>query len=149
MLALLLSPVPMVRGFGLLLVAGVAIALAGALHGGRCRDGASGAEAGRDATAAALRSAGAVQLAAAWRGAHELLLENPLTRLISARGARRLRAQPRRVLCVGLALAALGWGLDTQTSVETDITKLVPQSLGSLRGSTSSSARPGWAARST
>ncbi len=29
-------------------------------------------------------------------------------------------------------LAALGWGLDTQTKVETDITKLVPQSLGSL-----------------
>ena len=27
----------------------------------------------------------------------------------------------------GLALAALGWGLDTQTRVETDISKLVPQ----------------------
>ncbi|MEA2217167.1 MAG: uncharacterized protein QOK19_2728, partial [Solirubrobacteraceae bacterium] len=37
------------------------------------------------------------------------------------------------VLAAGLALAALGWGLDTQTKVETDITKLVPQSLGSLR----------------
>jgi predicted RND superfamily exporter protein len=36
------------------------------------------------------------------------------------------------VLAAGLALAALGWGLDTQTKVETDITKLVPQSLGSL-----------------
>jgi uncharacterized protein len=37
------------------------------------------------------------------------------------------------VLCAGLALAALGWGLDTQTKVETDITKLVPQNLGSLQ----------------
>src|SRR5213075_701484 len=40
---------------------------------------------------------------------------------------------PARVLGVGLALAALGWGLDTQARVETDITKLVPQSLGSLQ----------------
>jgi hypothetical protein len=36
-------------------------------------------------------------------------------------------------LGVGLALAALGWGLDTQTSVQTDITKLVPQNLSSLQ----------------
>ena len=41
--------------------------------------------------------------------------------------------RPGRVLGVGLALAALGWGLDTQTRVETDITKLVPQNLGSLQ----------------
>ncbi|TMK24382.1 MAG: hypothetical protein E6G62_08440 [Actinobacteria bacterium] len=41
--------------------------------------------------------------------------------------------KPQRVLAVGLALAALGWGLDTQTRVETDITKLVPQSLSSLQ----------------
>src|SRR5207237_1644276 len=41
--------------------------------------------------------------------------------------------RPGRVLRVGLALAALGWGLDTQTRVETDITKLVPQNLGSLQ----------------
>ena len=42
--------------------------------------------------------------------------------------------RPGRVLGVGLALAALGWGLDTQTKVETDITKLVPQNLSSLEG---------------
>jgi predicted RND superfamily exporter protein len=41
--------------------------------------------------------------------------------------------RPARVLCVGLALAVLGWGLDTQTHVETDITKLVPQNLESLQ----------------
>ena len=41
--------------------------------------------------------------------------------------------RPGRVLGVGLALAALGWGLDTQTRVETDITKLVPQNLSSLQ----------------
>ncbi len=42
--------------------------------------------------------------------------------------------RPGRVLCAGLALAALGWGLDTQTRVQTDITKLVPQNLSSLQG---------------
>ena len=41
--------------------------------------------------------------------------------------------RPERVLCIGLALAVLGWGLDTQTKVQTDITKLVPQNLGSLQ----------------
>ena len=41
--------------------------------------------------------------------------------------------RPGRVLAIGLALAALGWGLDTQTKVETDITKLVPQNLSSLQ----------------
>jgi predicted RND superfamily exporter protein len=45
--------------------------------------------------------------------------------------------RPHRVLAVGLALAALGWGLDTQTRVETDITKLVPQNLSSLQNLTS------------
>jgi predicted RND superfamily exporter protein len=34
---------------------------------------------------------------------------------------------------VGLALAALGWGLDTQTQVQTNIEKLVPQKLESLQ----------------
>ena len=41
--------------------------------------------------------------------------------------------RPGRLLGVGLALAVLGWGLDTQTHVETDITKLVPQNLESLQ----------------
>ena len=40
--------------------------------------------------------------------------------------------RPTRVLGVGLALAVLGWGLDTQTQVQTDIAKLAPQRLSSL-----------------
>ena len=40
---------------------------------------------------------------------------------------------PGRVIAVGLAFAVLGWGLDTQTHVETNLEKLVPQSLPSLR----------------
>src|SRR5439155_1112142 len=40
---------------------------------------------------------------------------------------------PRRVLLVAGALAVLGWGLDTQAGVETDVQKLVPQKLTALR----------------
>ena len=48
-------------------------------------------------------------------------------------GAGQAPRRPGRVLCVGLALAVLGWGLDTQTHVETNIEKLVPQNLESLQ----------------
>ena len=83
-----------------------------------------------DARAAAAQAA----VAAAWRGARELLLDNPLTRFVSRAALVGAVRRPGRVLLVGLALAALGWGLDTQTKVETDITKLVPQNLSSLQG---------------
>jgi len=131
MLALLLSPVPMVRGFGALLIVGVAIALACALTAGA----ATIALAGRARAPGLLAgSPASARLAAAWRGAHELLLDNPLTRLLSRAALVGAVRRPERVLCVGLALAVLGWGLDTQTRVETDITKLVPQNLSSLQG---------------
>ena len=129
MLVLLLSPVPMVRDFGILLVVGVALALVSALTVGA----AALALPGRAAhPLRPLRVPGVSQLAAAWRGARELLRENPLTRALTTAALVGSVRRPERVLCVGLALAALGWGLDTQTSVETDITKLVPQNLSSL-----------------
>jgi hypothetical protein len=128
MLVLVLSPVPMVRGFGVLLVAGVAIALLCALTAGAA---AMALPAGPARTP---RSPIALRLVAAWRGARELLRENPLTRAVSAVALGVAIRHPQRLLGVGLALAALGWGLDTQTKVETDITKLVPQGLSSLQG---------------
>jgi hydrophobe/amphiphile efflux-3 (HAE3) family protein len=132
MLVLLLSPVPMVRGFGVLLVVGVAIALLCALTVGAAAislsaPGAPGPPARRTGALAA------GPLAPAWRGARELIAANPLTRLITRAALVGSVRHPARVLCVGLALAALGWGLDTQTKVQTDITKLVPQSLSSLQ----------------
>jgi hydrophobe/amphiphile efflux-3 (HAE3) family protein len=129
MLVLLLSPVPMVRGFGVLLVVGVAIALLCALTVGA----AALTLLGRRRPARAARVPDALHLAAAWRGARELLRENPLVRLLTRAALVGAVRRPERVLCVGLALAALGWGLDTQTRVETDITKLVPQNLSSLQ----------------
>jgi hydrophobe/amphiphile efflux-3 (HAE3) family protein len=41
--------------------------------------------------------------------------------------------QPGRVLAVGLFLAALGWVADTQTAVQSDVTKLVPSNMPALR----------------
>jgi predicted RND superfamily exporter protein len=40
--------------------------------------------------------------------------------------------RPERVLAIGLAIAVVGWVADTQTKVESDVTKLVPQSLPAL-----------------
>ncbi len=140
MLALLLSPVPMVRGFGVLLVVGVAVALVCTLTVGAAalslavpRAGAS-AERGRKPRAPAAFARTTAAFVAAWRGAGEMLRSNPLTRFVRGIALGVAVRRPERVLAAGLALAALGWGLDTQTSVQTDITKLVPQSLSSLRG---------------
>jgi hypothetical protein len=71
-------------------------------------------------------------LGPAWQGARELLTDNPLTRLVSRSALVYAVQRPGRVLGVGLALAVLGWGLDTQTQVQTDIAKLAPQNLSSL-----------------
>jgi len=146
MLALQLSPVPMVRGFGVLLVVGVAIAFLCALTVGSAAlvlAGRGGAQTGAGplpASPGAWREAPArasealdTSLGAAWRGARELLLENPVNRFLARVALLEAPRRPGRVLCAGLALAVLGWGLDTQTHVETDITKLVPQNLQSLQ----------------
>jgi hydrophobe/amphiphile efflux-3 (HAE3) family protein len=144
MLVLLLSPVPMVRGFGLLLAVGVVIAFLCALTAGSAtlvlaeRRAIAHSATGRGvprpsrATRVDLGAFG-VSLGAAWRGARELLLENPVNRFVGRVALVQAPRRPGRVLCVGLALAALGWGLDTQTHVETNIEKLVPQNLESLQ----------------
>jgi uncharacterized protein len=149
MLVLLLSPVPMVRGFGLLLVAGVVIAFLCALTAGsavlvladrRAPGRRSALEGGAGAAAGAAghlftraRVSLGTNLGAAWRGASELLLDNPVNRFVGRVALVEAPRRPGRVLCVGLALAILGWGLDTQTHVETNIEKLVPQNLESLQ----------------
>ncbi len=90
--------------------------------------GARAREAGARAREAIDASVGS-----AWRGARELLLDNPVNRFVTRVALVEAIRRPGRLLGVGLALAALGWGLDTQTRVETDITKLVPQNLESLQ----------------
>ncbi|HTU95091.1 MAG TPA: MMPL family transporter [Solirubrobacteraceae bacterium] len=135
-LVLVLSPVPMVRGFGLLLVAGIAVAFLCALTAGSAvlilgeRDGG--------------------WLGASWRGAADIVA--PVTRTV-ARAGRRLTPRPRpvrtgparpgrivsavlarpgRVLALAALLAVIGWVADTQTAVQSDVTKLVPTNMPAL-----------------
>ncbi len=134
-----LSPVPMVRGFGIVLVVGIAIALActlavvpAALTLSRSGGGLIGASlrgAGEllaePARAAARLCSGA---GASVRGAGEIL---GLNRIGPGRPERLLTAlarHPVRVLAVGLVVAGGGWVADGHTPVQSDITKLVPQS---------------------
>jgi hydrophobe/amphiphile efflux-3 (HAE3) family protein len=116
-LVLLLSPVPMVRGFGLLLVVGILIALALAIVAGFAalvRFGGGGPPAPRRRSAR-LDALGERLAGRAWRALGIAL------------------ARPRRVLAIALAVAVAGLALDTQTTVESDIQQLVPQDLQALR----------------
>jgi hypothetical protein len=157
-LVLLLSPVPMVRGFGLLLVAGIVIALALALVAGTAALAFARQTADRpDAPATGGRrrpwSGAGESLLAAVRGARDVVRPAtdagrravaPLARRTGdavrprAGGLARTaiagaQRHPGRVLAIGAVLAVAGWGLDTQTRVESDIQKLVPQNLGAVR----------------
>ena len=129
-LVLLLSPVPMVRGFGLLLVLGIALSLL-------CTFTVGSAALARFSRTAARRpgrphrAPGPVALAL--EGAREIVRDNRVFRGVRQVAWRQALGHPERVLAVGLVLAVAGWGLDTQTSVQTDVTKLVPQNLASLR----------------
>jgi hydrophobe/amphiphile efflux-3 (HAE3) family protein len=136
-LVLGISPVPMVRGFGLLLVGGIFIALATAITLGTAALVGT-TDARRRRMPGAVAAAGEM-VASAGRGAGELLADNRVARAIGSRG-RAVRSaalgaavrRPGRVLAVGLAIAVVGWAADTQTKVESDVTKLVPQSLPAL-----------------
>jgi uncharacterized protein len=172
LLVLMLSPVPMVRGFGLLLVVGIALAFLcaltagsaalvlagrGAQRGGRdfagvdggmgeskkwglARTRASSAGVGESGMKSEDGSSGGARggqallatLVSAWNGAREVLTDNAASRFVSSMALDRAVRYPGRVLGIGLVLAALGWGLDTQTQVQTDISKLAPQNLSSL-----------------
>jgi hydrophobe/amphiphile efflux-3 (HAE3) family protein len=162
-LVLLLSPIPMVRGFGLLLVTGIALAFAVALTAGSAalalhpsapnpttpigrvavrmhvRPPAGGRARTRSrqdppATAPALTA-----LHGATAGARQLLRDGAQATLgASVR-------HPGRVLGVALALAAIGWAAETQTRVVSDVRALVPADLpalvdlGTLQDATASS----------
>ena len=114
-----LSPSPLVRSFGLLLVIGVALAFAIALTGGLAALGLS-----------------------AWRGSARAGEEPPPSRHVAGANARLQRtgvaaialalASPRRVIAAGLLLAVCGWVASAGTGVETDIRELAPPNLKAL-----------------
>jgi predicted RND superfamily exporter protein len=104
-LALQLSPIPMVRGFGLLLILGIAIGLGLVVTAGFA--------------ALSLRSAG------------EEAAARPLVPLGRVVGV--ALAHPTRVLAIGGVLAAIGWGLGTQVETVSDIRSLGPQGLQEIK----------------
>jgi hydrophobe/amphiphile efflux-3 (HAE3) family protein len=161
-LVLSLSPVPMVRGFGGLLVIGVLVAFAIAVTGGfavlalvrdsrtrpRGRARRPAVAAAREQLRAAWLGAGGI-LSACGRGALELL-PRPVRNAAGAAQAgvravpgrvsaawRRALAEattrPVRVVGIGAAVAAVGLVADTQTRVVSDIPRLVPADLPALR----------------
>lgn len=144
-LVLLLSPIPMVRGFSVLMGAGVLIAFAVALLAGFA---ALSLRTLRAAGRGASPGSGVLSFAqTSWReklrarrktqqreehpsppptaGGHPSSLPD--------RAVELALAYPKHVLGVGLALAAIGWGLGTQIETESNITKLAPQNLGAVK----------------
>ena len=131
-LVLLLSPVPMVRDFGALLVVGVALSLAFALSAGTAALAIGRARADGPLARSA-RGAGEL-LTATWRPVGGALA--PVGRgvaRISGATVRGALARPTRFLAVGLVLAAAGWVADSRAHVVSDLDRLVPQDLRAVQ----------------
>jgi hydrophobe/amphiphile efflux-3 (HAE3) family protein len=104
-LALQLSPIPMVRGFGVLLILGIVIGLVLAFVVGFA----------------------ALSLRPATGGAegHPLL---PSERFVGL-----ALSHPKRVLAIGGTLAVIGWGVGTQIDTVSDVQSLGPQGLREIK----------------
>ncbi|MDA0183703.1 MMPL family transporter [Solirubrobacter phytolaccae] len=117
-LILLFSPVPMVRGFGALLVVGVGVALLLTVTAGQAVL----------LLAARRRSSGGA-LARSFRGAGDLVDAVRLPRVRSGGALPWVIGNARAVLVAAVLLAVCGWALDSRISIESELPKLVPQSL--------------------
>ncbi|HEY8501480.1 MAG TPA: MMPL family transporter, partial [Solirubrobacterales bacterium] len=104
-LALQLSPIPMVRGFGWVLIVGIAIAFVLALTAGL----------------------GTLELRRARPVSGERHL--PVERILSL-----ARANPVAVLSIGVALAVCGWIAGTRVETVSDIRELAPQNIEAVEG---------------
>ena len=104
-LALQLSPVPMVRGFGWVLIVGIAIGFVLALTVGL--------------GTLSLRRAGPVS-----GGSHP-----PVGRLLSY-----AQTYPVAVIAVGVGLAVMGWAAGTRVETVSDIRELAPQNIKAVEG---------------
>lgn len=101
-LVLLLSPTPMVRGFGVLLFAGVLLSLALVMTAGFA----------------------ALGLRRAPREPRALGEIRPLAALVDLAVAR-----PAAILAVGIVLAVIGWGVGTQIETVSEVRQLAPHNL--------------------
>jgi uncharacterized protein len=135
-LVLQLSPTPMVRGFGMLLVVGIAIAFGLAfVVGFAALSLRRGAEAGGVPPVAGI-------FAGRWPSLADRAVRKtgrrphpgdptltPLLQRVLAIG----QAYPQKVLGVGLALAVIGWGVGAQIPIQTDIRELAPQNVKAVQ----------------
>jgi len=133
-LALQLSPIPMVRGFGVLLIVGIALGLGLALTAGfaalslRPRTGGGGTPplAGFFATA--------FPALAEWSGRKRGRRAHPGHPLLPSERLLGLAlGHPKRVLAIGVFLAVIGWGLGTQIDTVSDVQSLGPQGLREIK----------------
>jgi hydrophobe/amphiphile efflux-3 (HAE3) family protein len=116
-LALQLSPVPMVREFGWVLILGIAIAFALALTTGL--------------GTVSLRRAGPVSGGRylRWMLGTSHPSHPPVDRFLSL-----ARANPAAVVGVAVGLAVMGWGAGTQVETVSDIRELAPQNIKAVEG---------------
>jgi hydrophobe/amphiphile efflux-3 (HAE3) family protein len=140
-LVLLLSPIPMVRGFGLLLVIGVALAFVLAVSTGLATLSLTRSKPLPQEQAAGMRRVrwgGITRLnrdsvASSWRAPR---WRAPIGALLGRWGRRSLAASiaaPGRVMLVALALAVAGWIAGTRTELVSDIRELLPANLPALQ----------------
>jgi hydrophobe/amphiphile efflux-3 (HAE3) family protein len=127
-LVLLLSPTPMVRGFGLLLVAGVLLAFILVMTAGFAALSmrpSGGWRRGGNHPEEALATGGMVGPG----GDRTRLPERhrPLQFFVSLAIGR-----PVVVLAVGIVLALIGWGVGTQISTTSEVRQLAPHSLSAV-----------------
>jgi uncharacterized protein len=118
-LALQLSPIPMVRGFGWLLIVGVAVAFGLALTLGLGTLTLLGRVARGGVLARSLRG----------REPHPGDRTRPPELLLSL-----ARTEPVAVLAIGVALAICGWMAGTRVDTVSDIRELAPQSIHAVEG---------------
>jgi len=129
-LALQLSPTPMVRSFGLLLLIGIAISFALAITAGFAalalrRKGVDGRTfLGRVARGEGPRT----ETPSPPAGPSPDDRTRPREALLSL-----AVSHPGRVLGVAVALALIGWGVGTQIETEADVQSLAPQDLSAVR----------------
>jgi hydrophobe/amphiphile efflux-3 (HAE3) family protein len=122
-LALQLSPVPMVRGFGWVLIVGIAISFVTALVlglGTLARWRAGPVTAGDPPS---------LPVAKASSGRGTLRRHPPVEWFLSL-----ARTNPVGVLTVGIGLAVMGWAAGTQVETVSDIRELAPQNVKAVEG---------------
>jgi uncharacterized protein len=118
-LALQLSPVPMVRGFGWVLIVGIAVSFVAALTLGLGTLAAWRAGPGT-------RNGGRLR----WMLGNPHSTRHPLVeRILSV-----ARTYPEVVVAVGIGLAVMGWAAGTQVETVSDIRELAPQNVKAVEG---------------